>query len=180
MTDPCNCDDVKALQSELETLGSACDKMRIQHAETCRGLDDEVSRLGSELAELRAAAYPVLAWVARNGGGRAAVERLERVLAKGREVEPEAEVVHAIGNMRLTETYAAWRDRPAIDWDLCTCPKGNPTSPTRSGSAIVVGHGPHCGYIAARCDRDKALIDAHKAAGGEVDWAGEPKPDMSK
>lgn len=51
---------------------------------------DQAKALQSELAELRAAAYPVLAWVARNGGGRAAVERLERALAVGaREAEPE-------------------------------------------------------------------------------------------
>jgi hypothetical protein len=72
------------------------------------------------------------------------------------------------------ETYAAWRNRPAIDWELCTCPKGKPSSPTRPGSAIVIGHGPHCAYIAARCDRDAALIANHKSAGGSVDWSGEP------
>lgn len=59
MTDPCNCHQAKALQSEL--------------------------------AELRAAAFQVLAWIDRSTSvGYGAAHRLERALAVGaREAEPE-------------------------------------------------------------------------------------------
>jgi len=45
---------IQQLEGELATLGSACDKMRVQHSETCRGLDDEASELRTEVNRINA------------------------------------------------------------------------------------------------------------------------------
>ena len=101
-------------------------------------------------------------------GARLAAARA--LYAEDQSLAPSAEPVAADAQA----TYEAWVSRPRIDWELCTCPKTGRDAPTKPGSAIVVGHRGFCPYIAARCDRDAALIAAHKAAGGGVDWAGEP------
>ena len=52
---------------------------------------DQAKALQSELADLRAAAHLVLAWIDRsNSVGREAAQRLERALAVGGEVEVSA------------------------------------------------------------------------------------------
>jgi len=94
-SEPCNCDQAKALQSELDASANAISAL----VEQVQALEDELHDLKtemtvreakweerraaeSELAELRAAAHLVLAWIDRsNSVGREAAQRLERALA---------------------------------------------------------------------------------------------------
>ena len=95
--DPCNCDQAKALDIRIFHLSTelqAASREAQEHAEAR-------ARLVDELAELRAAAHLVLAWIDRsNSVGREAAQRLERALAVGGEAEAvAADISHPIEDL---------------------------------------------------------------------------------